>query len=90
VKSLSKNNIFSGEFKGEPEKITAQIVADSFQEAIDRNGVEDIKRAIVIVKRQDGSYEMGYTYDELESHIGLLDIGKDILKDTFGLEGEDE
>lgn len=88
---MSKNNIFSDEFKGEPEQITAQVVADSFQEAIDRKGVEDIKRAIVIVKRQDNSYEMGYTYDELEAHIGLLDIAKDILKETFGFgEGEEE
>jgi hypothetical protein len=76
---MSRNNFFGNE----GEDITPQVIADGLQQTIDEEGESGIQGVIVIVKLEDGYFEVGYTTGKPDEHLGRIEIAKKILMDEF-------
>ena len=78
---MSRNNFFGT--NDEERDITPQVIADGLQQTIDEEGESGIQGVIVIVKLDNGYFELGYTTGKPDEHLGRIEIAKKILMDEF-------
>jgi hypothetical protein len=78
---MGKNNFFGDSLEG--EDITPQVIADGLQQTIDEEGESGIQGVIVIVKLDNGFFEIGYTTGSPDEHLGRIEIAKKIILDEF-------
>lgn len=71
--------------------VTPKVVIQSLNEIADGTNGFEIEQIVVIIKHKNSSYQVGYSAGALEQHLGLMEIGKDILKEEYyGIDlGED-
>lgn len=71
--------------------VTPEDMADMLVDCVE-DKPEEIQGVIVIVKRRTeigDVFEVGYTTDSVDVHIGRLEIAKEVIKSRF-FEGDEE